>query len=1177
MSFVHLRVHTEYSISDSIIKIEELAARTAELGMPAVGVTEHQNLFSAIKFFKACIKFGVKPIIGAEVYIEGKKDPDETRLLVLLCQSIEGYRALCRLISDARTQNETVNGVFPIKRKWLTKSSCEGLIALSGGILGEITPGKQRTFDDNLNIVKEFQAIFPERFYLEITRTSSSTDNTDNLHRTEAHHTELMLQLAEATKTPIVASHLPRFLKQDDFNLHEIKICIQTKGFIDDTSREVKHTNNQYFRSAEEMAKAFSDLPKAVENTFEIARRCNLMFELNKVHMPEYSKATANVDINLHLRELSFEGLKLRLKDSNNIAYKERLEHELKIIETTDFAGYFLIVAEIISWAKSQGIPVGPGRGSGVGSLVAYCLDITTVDPLVYGLIFERFLNPERLSPPDFDIDFCVDERDRVIDYVKEHFGEEKVAQITTYNTMAARAAVKDVGRVIRPDYLFYDKLSKLIPTELNITLEDALSRKSSELRERYQNETRVKELIDTAQALEGAIRNVGKHPAGVVIAPTQITDYTAVYTDSENTNLGITHFDKFDIEQIGLVKFDFLGLTTLTIIQNALNAINASHENEQSIVVANEIPLNDFPTYEYICSGHTVGIFQLESRGMQRLIQMSQPSQFSDLIDLLALFRPGPLQQKMDRTYVENKKANKYTAIHDDIREVLDTTHGVILYQEQVMKIAQIMSGYSLGEADILRDAMGKKKKKEMRTQRQRFIQGAVDNGYDKKLATQVCDLIESFAEYGFNKSHSVAYALLAYQTAYLKTHYRTQFIAACISIDFNSKTTVKFFNDARLQGIKFLPPDINHSVYEFRAQNDKEILYGLGGIRQIGSTVVKSIVEAREQNGPFNNLYDFCSRVDLQTVGKAACHALICGGAFDTIYENRAELVANLDGIYGLAQQQVVDRNLGQVSLFDFEDAQEVEFEMKKTKPWSIAERLKQEHTMLGLYLSGHPIEQYAAELKSLGVSIKLANIQKEASNGSILAGWVQNKQFVDSKRGGFNIYFDLEDATGRLPVVLYSQHFERFKNRIKENAPLVVSGRFNETDNRAPNRLFEADTILDLNEIRQSKKAKIILKVNGDEIKQNTINKLATEISSHNGAKHDVMVDYKSKSGTFARYRLGKEWRVTISDEIINRFRELLGYEWVEVDYSDVSLRTLLDANAGTDIQYSTLNQY
>ena len=1176
MSFVHLRVHTEYSISDSIIKIEQLVARTAELGMPAVGVTEHQNLFSAIKFFKACMKFGVKPIIGAEMYIEGKKDPDDTRLLVLLCQSIEGYRALCRLISGARTQNEATSGVFPIKRKWLTESSCEGLIALSGGILGEITPSKHRTFDDNLNTVKEFQALFPGRFYLEITRTGSSADNTDNLYRTEANHTELMLQLAETSNVPIVASHLPRFLKQDDFNLHEIKICIQTKGFIDDSNREVKHTNSQFFRSAEEMAEIFSDLPNAVENTVEIARRCNLMFELNKVHMPEYSKATTDVDINSHLRKLSFEGLKRRLKDLNDIAYKERLEHELKIIETTDFAGYFLIVAEIISWAKSQGIPVGPGRGSGVGSLVAYCLDITTVDPLVYGLIFERFLNPERLSPPDFDIDFCVYERDRVIDYVKEHFGEEKVAQITTYNTMAARAAVKDVGRVIRPDYLFYDKLSKLIPTELNITLEDALSRKSSELRERYQNETRVKDLIDTAQALEGAIRNVGKHPAGVVIAPTQITDYTAVYTDSENTNLGITHFDKFDIEQIGLVKFDFLGLTTLTVIQDALNAINASRKNEQPIV-ANEIPLDDSVTYDYICSGHTVGIFQLESRGMQRLIQMSQPSQFSDLIDLLALFRPGPLQQKMDRTYVENKKNSKYTAIHDDIREVLDTTHGVILYQEQVMKIAQIMSGYSLGEADILRDAMGKKKKKEMRTQRERFIQGAVDNGYDKKLATEVCNLIESFAEYGFNKSHSVAYALLAYQTAYLKAHYRTQFIAACISIDFNSKTTVKFFNDARLQGIKFLPPDINHSVYEFKAQNDKEILYGLGGIRHIGSTVVESIIRAREQNGPFKSLYDFCSRVDLQTVGRGVCHALICGGAFDTIYENRAELVANLEGIYGLAQQQVVDRNLGQASLFELENTQEVEFEMKKTKPWTIAEKLKQEHTMLGLYLSGHPIEQYAVELKSLGVLKKLVNIQNEANNGSILAGWVQNKQFVDSKRGGVNIYFDLEDATGRLSVVLYSQHYEQFKNRIKENAPLVVSGRFNEADNRAPNRLLEADTILDLNAIRQSNKAKIILKINGDEIKQDTINKLVTEISSHSGTKHDVMVDYKSKSGVFARYHLGKEWRVTICDELINRFREILGYEWVEVDYSEVGIRSLLDDNAGTDTQYSMSNSY
>ena len=1144
MSFVHLRVRTEYSLVDSIIRVNELASYAAELRMPAVAVTDYQNIHCAIKFYTACLSTGVKPIIGAEVIIEDDLRPEHPYSLVILCQNLKGYRSLCALMSKAQVKNAAVAESAPhIKRSWLSADCVEGMIALSAGQSGNIGHYLCRNkLDQAADALDGYQNIFGDRFYLELSRDGREL---------EAMHNKLVLDLAQETNTPVVATHHPRFLLQDQFDAHELKVCIQSKTSLSDSNRSTAYTEDQYFKSHEQMSELFSDLPGAIQNTLEIAKRCNLHFDIDKTHMPAYPMKIQEPTIDDHLVKMSQDGLAERFEGLANEEYSERLNHELNIIRKTEFAGYFLIVADIIGWAKSENIPVGPGRGSGAGSLVAYCLKITDVDPIEHDLLFERFLNPERVSPPDFDIDICIHERERVIEYVAQRYGKDRVAQIVTYNTMAAKAAVRFVGRAIRPDYLYYDALARMIPDDLNITLSDALE-KSPELKKRHEAESRVTELFDFALQLEGMIQNIGKHPAGLVIAPSGITDFTAIFLDGE-TGGEITHFDKYDVESIGLVKFDFLGLKTLTIIDETLKSLK--RRNIPDVPQSSElIPKDDPQTYQYISTGSTIGVFQLESKGMQRLILSMQPSRFDDLVALLALFRPGPLQNKMDDIYIENKTSNDYKLINDDLKNILESTYGVILYQEQVMQIAQIMSGYSLGEADILRWAMGKKVKREMEVQRIRFVDGAQKNGYSHEIATQVYDLIESFGGYGFNKSHSVAYALLAYRTGYLKTHYCADFLSVCMTIDNRIEAITKMYSDAVNQDITIVPPDINQSEYGFKAIDDRNVLYGLGALRQIGHPVADAIVAARESGGKFTSVLDFCQRVDLSYVGKAAVNALICAGSFDKIEPNRAQLCAYLDQDYGLALKQVEEREHGQMNMFGSEELAQPNGR-SPVPQWSLAKKLREEYRILGLYASGHPLEVYKKELRSLDTLHKISELESNSQNAHI-CGWVSNLQTIASKKGGYNVYFDLKDLTGEIFVTIYSETYSAGANNITNNQMILVSGTLSQERENLPKR-FVANAYFDLQWLRSSPSACLVIELDHNNCCADSLLQAKRLIESNSQGKQAIDIRYQSKCGYKTHYSLGDDWRVNMNEDLINSLKSIFGESSVCPNYTNVQL--------------------
>ena len=1147
MSFVHLRVHTEYSLSDSIISIDSLASRAAQLKMPAVGITERQNAFSAIKAYKACRKYGIKPILGVEIAIESLQVPSSTFMLVLICQSLEGFQAMSRLLSKAH-QRIRFDGQIVVHPAWLTEPDCQGLIALSAGQHGEVGHHLlKHQFDEARHVLQKYQTIFPQRFYLEISKIDEEF---------EAIYNDAVLDFADQTQTPLVATHQPRFLNREEYEFHELKVTIhaqQTGGVNKPFSSS--HTAEQYFCSAEEIVDKYQEIPSAVENTLEIAKRCNLQLDLNRTtHMPPYQPQTGDVDINEYLRKSSYEGLERRLQGKRDKRYTERLEHEISIIIATNFAGYFLIVSDIIRWAKSKGVSVGPGRGSGAGSLVAYCLDITAVDPIEHDLIFERFLTPDRISPPDFDIDFCVWDREKVIEHVTEQYGQDRVAQIITYQTMAARAAVKNVGRAIRPDYLFYDQVAKLIPEELNITLEQAL-KKSSDLRKRYENENRIKELVDSAMVLEGKVLNVSKHPAGLVIAPTRITDFAPLMADTES-NRDTTHFDKDDLEDIGLVKFDFLGLRTLTIIALTLRYINRTRIAAMSPLTEDDIPNDDEATYKYISSGRTAGIFQLESGGMQRLILSIRPSRFSDLVALLALFRPGPLQNKMDKMYIENQSRHEYEVPHQDLKEVLDESHGVILYQEQVMQIAQIMSGYTLAEADTLRKAMGKKLKHEMQEQRERFVSGAVEKGYKQKLAERVYDLIESFGGYGFNKSHSVAYAMLAYRTAYLKTHYRAYYLVAFMNVDMDIKTIVKLCADAKAEGIKILPPDINRSVHDFIALDDSHILFGLGALKRIGKAVVDSILNSRNLFGEFEDLTDFHEKINLDNVTKIACEALIFAGAFDRINPDRGDLLNQVAYVHGVVQRQNEDTRLGQRNMFDDISAKDIEISHGNNKVWSYAQLLAKEHEILGMYLSGHPMDLYTDELNTLGKINCIAQIDKTTQGQILAAGSICNRTVVE-RRGEMSAFFEIEDASGRLSVALYSDVFYKFREFIRVNQIVIVKGSLDNSRNESQARL-EGVQVYTIEDIRRSKAVELKLKLKYGKAKAEAIIEAKRLMTAQSGEHHHkVSAEYTAENGTKIDFLLNESWRVTITDDLVFNLREVLGDEAVRVDYSNVHL--------------------
>ncbi|HTR01167.1 MAG TPA: DNA polymerase III subunit alpha, partial [Candidatus Acidoferrum sp.] len=1000
--FVHLRLHSEYSVVDSLIRIKPLAALVAELGMPAIAITDQTNLFALIKFYTTANGKGIKPICGCDLLIAEDDNPDQMSVLVLLVRNLQGYRNLVQLISRAHLQGQ-VRGNITVKRSWL-EGHTDGLIALSGAGKGDV--GQALLANDvtlATSLLAQWQRLFPDSYYLELHRTGRPGDS---------EHVTRAVELALATGTPVVATNDVRFLKQSDFEAHEVRVCINERRTLDDPRRPRNYSEQQYLRSAVEMQELFSDLPEALENTVEIAKRCNLELKLGSVSLPKYP-VPAGMTIEQFFRAESEKGLAERLaklydKTRPDYAaieqrYRDRLEFELGIINQMKFPGYFLIVMEFIQWAKDNGIPVGPGRGSGAGSLVAYALKITDLDPLAYDLLFERFLNPERVSMPDFDIDFCMDGRDRVIEHVAALYGVEAVSQIITFGTMAAKAVVRDVARVQGKPYSLADKLSKLIPFEVGMTLEKA--RKDEPLLVEFlAADDEAQEIMEMAEQLEGLVRNIGKHAGGVVIAPEKLTDFTPLYCDETGGN-PVTQFDKNDVESAGLVKFDFLGLRTLTIIDWAVKMIATAYPDQPPLDIT-RLPLDDSKVFAVLEKGESSAVFQLESRGMKDLMKRLKPSNFEDIIALVALFRPGPLGSGMVDDFIDRKHKKKAVSYpHPDLEPVLKNTYGVILYQEQVMQIAQVLASYTLGGADMLRRAMGKKKPEEMQKQRDVFLKGAADRSIDAGTASTIFDLMEKFADYGFNKSHSAAYALVSYQTAWLKCHYPAHFMAAVLTADMqHTDKVVVMVEECRRMGLKVQPPDINQGSFTFTVNKAGQIVYGLGAIKGLGEGPIQNLIKAREAGGEFKDLFDFCKRVDLGLVNKRAIEALIRAGACDGFGADRALLLAAMGEAVQTAEQNSHMQRSGVGDLFGETitpvQSGDVYANFRSVRPWSEHRRLQEEKETLGLYLSGHPISAHLPELAGF-VRNRINNLKAEKGT-QLIAGLVHDVRQIKSKRG-------------------------------------------------------------------------------------------------------------------------------------------------------------------------------
>ncbi|UZG45561.1 DNA polymerase III subunit alpha [Caldimonas thermodepolymerans] len=1055
MPFVHLRTHTEYSVVDGTLRIDDMVAAAAQDGQVALAITDLSNLFGAIKFYKAARGKGIKPIIGADVWLEPEDaaaspgDRQPSRLLLLI-QNREGYLNLCELLARGWTQNVNRAQAW-LKWEWLERLN-GGLIALSGAEQGAVGQALMNRDPRRAEAVAQRLAgLFPGRFYLEVQRAGQPGNEA---------HVRAVVPLAARLQLPVVATHPVQFQTPEDFEAHEARVCIAEGETLANPRRIKRFTREQYFKTQAEMEALFADLPSALANTVEIARRCSLTLVLGKPRLPDFPTPNG-MPMEEYFRYAAHEGLKARLehlypdpeeRERQRPRYVERLDFEINTILQMGFPGYFLIVADFINWAKNNGCPVGPGRGSGAGSLVAYALKITDLDPLRYNLLFERFLNPERVSMPDFDVDFCQSNRDRVIDYVKEKYGRDAVSQIATFGTMAAKAALRDVGRVLGMGYGHVDGIAKLIPAPpgKTVTLKRPgdkpdpgliyARKEAPEIEEREKNEEEVAELLALAERVEGLVRNIGMHAGGVLIAPGKITDFCPLYMQPGSDSV-VSQYDKDDVEAIGLVKFDFLGLATLTILEMAKEFIVKRHPDQKDFDFA-KIPLDDKPTFQLLSEGKTVAVFQLESRGMQGMLRDAKPSVFEDIIALVALYRPGPMD--LIPSFVARKHGREEVVYpHPLMEEVLKETYGIMVYQEQVMQVAQRLGGYSLGGADLLRRAMGKKKPEEMAKHRVIFAEGAAKNGIDADKANEIFDLMEKFAGYGFNKSHAAAYALLAYHTAWLKVHYLAEFVAANMSVSIDDTDKLKvFYDDAVQLGIRFEPPDVNTGVYRFEPVADKVVRYGLGAIKGTGQSAIEAIVQAREQGGPFRSLFDFCCRVDRSRINKRTVEALIKAGAFDAIEPNRAALLDSISLAFEYADTQAANADQG--GLFDFGDehgSSTREPDLAATPEWSIKERLGHEKTAIGFYLSGHLFDEYQDEVRQFAKR-KIVDLI-DSREPQLLAGIVSDLRIVNGQRGRVAI-FKLDDKSDVIEAVASEDLLDAHRELFKDDELLIVQGK-------------------------------------------------------------------------------------------------------------------------------------
>lgn len=1162
--FVHLHVHSEYSIVDSTVRIPALLEQCVSERMPAIALTDQNNLFGMVKFYRKAIAAGIKPVVGIDLRIANDDDPEHPFTLLLLVQDNAGYRNLSQLVTRCYLEGQ-IRGEPMANREWLTADSCAGLIALSGGMQGDV--GRALLKGDDAaarELLHGWSEIFCERYYLELIRTQRNG---------EEEVVQKSLALASENDIPVVATNDVRFLSRDGFNSHDARVCIHDGRGLAETDRPQNYSDDQFLRTAQEMVDLFADVPEAIQNTVEIAKRCNLDLRLGQSVLPEFPvpngqseaeflDAEARRGMKAALaRKFVAEDVAQQQRDIVSAPYVKRLDTELEVIRTMGFAGYFLIVADFIRWAREHNIPVGPGRGSGAGSLVAWVLHITDLDPLQHDLLFERFLNPERVSMPDFDIDFCMEGRDRVIDYVAERYGRERVSQIITFGTMAAKAVIRDTGRVLGQPYGFVDRIAKQIPFEVGMTLQKALE-VSDELAAMYRDDEEVSAIIDLAKSLEGLVRNAGTHAGGVIISPGPLTDFAPLYCDDDGANI-VIQLDKYDVEAVGLVKFDFLGLRTLTIIDSAVHIIN--DRNPELNFEISRIPDNDSKTFELLRSAKTAAVFQLESSGMRDLIKRMRPDQFDDLVALVALFRPGPLQSGMVDDFITRKHSSNKADIdclHPDLRPVLEETYGVILYQEQVMLIAQVLAGYTLGGADLLRRAMGKKDFEEMAKQREGFVVGATERGVAEKTATRIFDLMEKFAGYGFNKSHSAAYAVLSYQTAYLKAHYPAAFMASVMSTEMHNTdrlVTIKY--DCRQLELKLLAPDINRSAYQFSVPEKGIILYGLGAIKGLGRGAVESLLDERVANGSYQGLVDFCRRIDHDRINRRALEAMIKSGAMDGFGASRRSLMHQVAEALRGADQEARAAAAGQDDMFGLV---EPVAEIRASKPADLAEwqerlLLSNEKEALGLYLTGHPFDAVRNDAKYL-TDGKLGEITAEpppqTSKGQ--RNYAQPRRdatvaglIVDVHRRGNRVSITLDDDSGRMEISLFSEAFQEFSHLLVKDEIVVVSGGLR-YDDFIGSWTVNAKKVLHIDRVIESRAKSMILNLMPNGQGEQMLVKLHDLLLPFREGNCDVSVRYVGESAA-ARLSLGPEWAVRPSRELRDKLAELLGHNNVRLLYA------------------------
>jgi len=1164
--FVHLHLHTQYSLLDGANRIGDIVKKAAELGMPALAITDHGNMFGAIEFYLKAEKAGIKPIIGCEMYVAKGSRTDRTASgpsasanhLVLLARNMDGYKNLMRLVSIGYTEGFYYK---PRIDKDVLAQYSGGLIGLSACLKGEVP---SRLLSGDKDGAREAALLYkqilgPENFYLELQ---------DNGIEEQKKVNELLVELGEELHIPLVATSDCHYFNKSDAKAHEALLCVQTGKTMSDPSRMKFSTEEFYFKPPSEMASAFEFYPEAIANTIKIAERCNLKLKFDEYHLPHY-EVPGGYTRESYLEETARQGLlerfaEIRAAERQSLdsvfegaegngtapkhapldeaAYRERLESELKIIESMGFAGYFLIVWDFIKYAKDQGIPVGPGRGSAAGSLVAYSLRITDINPIPYDLLFERFLNPERISMPDIDIDFCMDRRDEVIRYVREKYGEDHVSQIITFGTMLAKGVIRDVGRVLDIPYGEVDKVAKLVPDTLKITLKEALEQEPR-LKELIDTDPKMGELFETAKVLEGLTRHASKHAAGVVISEEPLTDYAPLYKD--NNGDIVTQYAKDEIEKIGLVKFDFLGLRTLTVVHNAVNHIDANRPEGEAPFALSLLPLDDPKAYDLLSRGDTFGVFQLESSGMRDIIIRLKPNCFEDLIALVALYRPGPLGSGMVDDFIKRKRG--MTAIEYDLpqlSEILKETYGVILYQEQVMRIAGKLAGFTMGQADTLRKAMGKKKPEVMAKQKEAFVKGAVANGIQHKKADELFEKIAKFAEYGFNKSHSAAYALISYQTAYLKAHHPVEFMAALLSSEMDdTDKIVKYISDCRSMGIGILPPDVNHSDADFTVTKDS-IRFGLAAVKNVGVNAIESIREAREKDGAFTSIYDFCRKVDLRKVNKRVVEGLIKCGAFDSTGVSRSKMAAVVEKAMEGGGQLARDRQAGQTSMFDLMgpvDTGTPQEEYPDIQEWNEGELLAYEKETLGFYITGHPLARYEKEARRYATSTTAELAELAEGREVTVIGVIRSMKNTVTKKGDKMAYINVEDLQGTVEVIVFPELYKSAGAVLAGDSPLIITGNLDKTEQGGVK--MKATKISSLQEARERLTSRVDISITATGASAEDLAKLMDVVQRHRGAC-PVYLSIKIPRHGVAHLKAGKDNAVNPTEDLINDVEALLG---------------------------------